>query len=146
LRDNHATTIMPMPRHRIPILIVAPFPSRSPRYTLIGPIGCDAVRTRQRRPVLVLLTEQPFFRLPIGASALLPGDDVLAGPHARHRDAGSRPSRAAANEAGGVSPALAPIPGSIKPGADFFSPSLPPDKTSTDLPIGTLKRDFHPAR
>ena len=23
---------MPMPRHRIPILIVAPFPSRSPRY------------------------------------------------------------------------------------------------------------------
>jgi hypothetical protein len=33
LRDNHATTIMPMPRHRIPILIAAPFPSRSPRYT-----------------------------------------------------------------------------------------------------------------
>ena len=80
-----------------------------------------------------LLTEQPFFRLPIGASALLPGDDVLAGPHVRHRDAGSCPSRAAANEAGGVSPALAPIP--IKPGADFFSPNLPPDKASTDLPI-----------
>ena len=24
--------MMPMPRHRIPILIAAPFPSRSPRY------------------------------------------------------------------------------------------------------------------
>src|SRR5712671_2969323 len=34
LRDNHAATIMPMPRHRIPILIAAPFPSRSPPYTL----------------------------------------------------------------------------------------------------------------
>ena len=33
LRDNHAATIMPMPRHRIPILIAAPFPSRSPRYS-----------------------------------------------------------------------------------------------------------------
>jgi hypothetical protein len=32
LRDNRATTIMPMPRHRILILIAA-FPSRSPRYT-----------------------------------------------------------------------------------------------------------------
>jgi hypothetical protein len=33
LRDRHAATIMPMPRRRIPILIVAVFPSRSPRYT-----------------------------------------------------------------------------------------------------------------
>src|SRR5580704_11208360 len=32
LRDNHDTTLTPMPRHRIPILIAAPFPSRSPRY------------------------------------------------------------------------------------------------------------------
>jgi hypothetical protein len=32
LRDSHATTIMPMPRPRIPILIVAVFPSTSPRY------------------------------------------------------------------------------------------------------------------
>jgi hypothetical protein len=33
LRDNHVATIMPMPRRQIPILIVAPFLSSSPRYT-----------------------------------------------------------------------------------------------------------------
>ena len=33
LRDSHAAAIMPMPRRRIPILIVAVFPSRSPRYS-----------------------------------------------------------------------------------------------------------------
>jgi hypothetical protein len=33
LRDNHVATIMPVPRRRIPILIVAPFLSSSPRYT-----------------------------------------------------------------------------------------------------------------
>src|SRR5712691_5521192 len=31
LRDNHAPSIMPPPRRRIPILIVAAFSSRSPR-------------------------------------------------------------------------------------------------------------------
>jgi hypothetical protein len=30
LRDNYATTIMPVPRHRIPILIAAPFRIASP--------------------------------------------------------------------------------------------------------------------
>jgi hypothetical protein len=33
LRDNHVATIMPVPRRQIPILIVAPFLSSSPRYT-----------------------------------------------------------------------------------------------------------------
>src|ERR1700730_15564535 len=33
LRDRHATTIMPMPPRGILILIVAVFPSRSPRYS-----------------------------------------------------------------------------------------------------------------
>jgi hypothetical protein len=33
LRDNHVATIMPMPRRQIPILIVAPFLSSSPRYS-----------------------------------------------------------------------------------------------------------------
>src|SRR6266496_6250838 len=33
LRDNHAPSIMPPPRRRVPILIVAAFSSRSPRDT-----------------------------------------------------------------------------------------------------------------
>src|SRR6202008_1160690 len=33
LRDNQVATIMPVPRRQIPILIVAPFLSSSPRYT-----------------------------------------------------------------------------------------------------------------
>src|SRR6266567_1362743 len=41
LRDNHAPSIMPPPRRRIPILIVAAFSSRSPRDTvhLWKPVG-----------------------------------------------------------------------------------------------------------
>jgi excisionase family DNA binding protein len=35
LRQRHPATIIPMPRRRIPILIVAAFPSRSPRYKVL---------------------------------------------------------------------------------------------------------------
>src|SRR5260370_14220402 len=34
LRDRYAATIMAVPRRRIPILIVAVLPSRSPRYSI----------------------------------------------------------------------------------------------------------------
>src|SRR5712691_1733321 len=52
LRDNHAPSIMPPPRRRIPILIVAAFSSRSPRDSAGQPLshekadipGADAVR------------------------------------------------------------------------------------------------------
>src|SRR6266571_6999603 len=48
LRDNHAPSIMPPPRRRIPILIVAAFSSRSPRDTRqLLPVQ-GAVRQRRR--------------------------------------------------------------------------------------------------
>src|SRR6266702_6026314 len=46
LRDNHAPSIMPPPRRRIPILIVAAFSSRSPRD--IAPTETDLIRGVRR--------------------------------------------------------------------------------------------------
>ena len=60
LHDNHTATIMPMPRHQIPILIVARFLSRLPRYTrgirLLG-ISMSSLAAEQ--------AEQPEFSLPV---------------------------------------------------------------------------------
>jgi len=42
LHDRHAATIMPILRRRIPILIVAPFQSRLPRYNSDTPFGAEA--------------------------------------------------------------------------------------------------------
>src|SRR6266536_6680875 len=58
LRDNHAPSIMPPPRRRIPILIVAAFSSRSPRDKLV-------VFTQKRRQLerLEVMDEQKLGRV-----------------------------------------------------------------------------------
>src|SRR3954447_25477946 len=54
LHDNQTATIMPVPRHQIPILIVARFLSRLPRYK---PRLESAFTTHYgRTPVLFLIT------------------------------------------------------------------------------------------
>src|SRR6266571_6275791 len=60
LRDNHAPSIMPPPRRRIPILIVAAFSSRSPRDTGSAPGSSSrcSVTPRASRPLLTAITRR----------------------------------------------------------------------------------------